>query len=354
MNINKILSAIKNTTLVYLLLAVSLLVVMGVSETAYGAACSGTYSAGTLADACSDQTKSPTPMPCCISAGVSIPHAYYIYNGGTVGSGGTQFWASITSSSCTQNVMIPGKDTTEWGYFSNSSLRPTCIAISYARGNTNSTVTSGAKTWIGGNGSGASMTNWSNANNWSPTGVPTSTDVVYFDEFSQTTSVTIDINAQAAAIVVDTNFPSSNASSTITVASNVTLDILGTGAVNGIIMQSNNAVTFDARLAQYVHSIAGAPTTGGLIISKASNIYLPSNFANTTANNFSFITLSNGTVGDTTASSLVNMKVEGSINISSGTFNTGTHANSAIAVANDILMTGGTFGFAGVAGTGTS
>ncbi|MFN4896123.1 MAG: beta strand repeat-containing protein, partial [Pseudomonadota bacterium] len=117
---------------------------------------------------------------------VSIPGPTWTKNN-TLISTNTSFGSNQFKS-----VTLPANPTGSVTYTANSGRNVTLVLDG---------TPAGAKTWLPTSGN-----LWSEPNNWSPSGVPTSSDIAYFDGAFSTQNCTIDVSANVAGFRIASNY----------------------------------------------------------------------------------------------------------------------------------------------------
>lgn len=194
--------------------------------------------------------------------------------------------------------------------FNNSgtfTVTATDITNGTITSNTSTSVYCGPITWTG----GAGTTNWGDANNWSPSGVPSSTN-----DINITTASTIDINVAATC----RNLTLNNSSLTLTILSGKSLAVTGNLTLTSGTLSTQN--TF--------------PTVSGTISLNSTFSYSGSGAQNVTATSYKNLTLSNSGIktfaaGTTNISG--NLTLSGSATADLTTNNTTLNFNGSSAQA---------------------
>ncbi len=183
-------------------------------------------------------------------------------------------------------------------------------------------VSVSAKNWTG-----ASSTNWNTAGNWSPSGVPTNTNIVTIP-----TGVTNMPNVGAAATCLDLILGSGT---TLTVAASQTLTVAGNFTNQGGTISGTGTVAFSGT----TKTISGTTTAfAGLTINDAASISLSGSHSCT---GLTFATAGNNT--SLTHSSTASLTVNGAVTINQPTSNTRStswNINAGTAAVSGLITLG--------------
>jgi hypothetical protein len=231
----------------------------------------------------------------------------------------------------------------------------------------NTTARAVTKTWDG----GAGTTNWSDANNWNPDGIPTSTDDVILDNSSVSGNYTVILDGATARSCRSLQIGYSGNTNTIGLTLNGTTGSLltvGGSATNDLIIHDGGLLTNNGNpgsgtrtivfnsssdvwqmlgTGKYIHN----QTTG--LFPNSSSSTITRSFASTstfeyqTTNGFSAsITYGNLVLNASAGTfnpSMTNMTINGDLTVQAGTWRGATSSAPTHTIGGSIVISGGTF-----------
>jgi hypothetical protein len=191
---------------------------------------------------------------------------------------------------------------------------------------------------------GTTSSSWNTAANWSPSGVPGSSDVATFDNTCTNCDVTIDTNASVAGMDMQSSYTGTITQTTFTISSGITGWTFNGGTLIGGVsatITSNGALTMNGGT---ITLSAGTWNQAGAFTMNGGTINLSSATWNQIGKNFSYTA---GTINYSTSTVVFTggnpaPTITGSLSLYNVKFNGGFNANSTSIASGTVITAVGT------------